>query len=269
MNDIPLGKPTTYSSSYAPELLFPIKRSLSRECLGIDGPLPFSGGDVWNAYELSWLNRHGMPQVVCAEFIFPCDCDAIVESKSFKLYLNSFNQSQFDSADDVRGLLLKDLSSCVGCEIEVNFHHVEDSLINDKALLKGQCIDQLDTVIEHYHPAPEVLVVDDDVIEEQLYSHLLRSLCPVTGQPDWATVIVSYKGPKIQPISLLKYIVSYREHQDFHEQCVERMYCDLLKYCRPEVLSVYARYVRRGGLDINPYRSSTKARVENIRLNRQ
>lgn len=269
MNDLPLGKPTDYSSNYTADLLCPIERRLSRDTLGIGDQLPFKGVDVWNAYELSWLNPNGMPQVVCAEFLFPCDSDAIVESKSFKLYLNSFNQSQFDSAEEVRELLLADLSKCAGSDIDVNFYHVEDSLLDDKALLKGECIDQLDVVIEHYHPAPQLLVVANDVVEEQLYSHLLRSLCPVTGQPDWATVIISYKGPKIDPSSVLKYIVSYREHQEFHEQCVERIYCDITKYCCPDQLSVYARYVRRGGLDINPYRSSETDKVENIRLNRQ
>ena len=269
-NDSPLGKETSYVEGYSRELLFPIARQPSRESLGINSDhLPFSGEDVWNAYELSWLNLKGKPEVACAEFRFPCESRALVESKSFKLYLNSLNQTKFKSAALLVKTLKDDLSACVGMPIIVNLMHVEHGLSTESQLLTGTCLDQLDVDVDEYVPDPALLIQDEQIVEEQVYSHLLRSLCPVTGQPDWGTIIIEYQGKKIKHEGLLKYIIGYRQHQEFHEQCVERIYGDISARCDPGSLSVYARYVRRGGLDINPYRTSSEAKCLNIRLNRQ
>jgi 7-cyano-7-deazaguanine reductase len=269
-NDSPLGKETSYIEQYSRELLFPIARQPSRESLGINcDRLPFSGEDIWNAYELSWLNLKGKPEVACAEFRIPCESPAIVESKSFKLYLNSLNQSKFKNAAALKATIKNDLSSCVGMPIIVNLLHVERGLGTESQLLSGTCLDQLDVTVDQYVRDPALLIQDQQVVDEQVYSHLLRSLCPVTGQPDWGTIIIEYKGKRIKQEGLLKYIIGYRQHQEFHEQCVERIYQDISAQCELESLSVYARYVRRGGLDINPYRTSNEAKYRNIRLNRQ
>ncbi|QKX15557.1 NADPH-dependent 7-cyano-7-deazaguanine reductase QueF [Microbulbifer sp. YPW1] len=256
--NLPLGQETRYESSYNPSLLHPIPRSVSRAQLGLeDGALPFSGADEWWGFELSWLNPKGVPQVVVARFRFAASSPFMIESKSFKLYLNSFNQSQFGSADDVRAVLEKDLSAAAGSDVAVTLYDVEDAAL-DVHKPVGTCIDQLDIQVQTYQPDAELLKLreGDDVVEEVLYSHLLRSNCPVTGQPDWATVSIDYRGPALERQGLLAYIISFREHQDFHEHCVERMYCDLQKLADFEKLTVCARYTRRGGLDINPLRTS-------------
>jgi 7-cyano-7-deazaguanine reductase len=269
-NDSPLGKETSYIEEYSRELLFPIMRQPSRESLGINSDhLPFSGEDIWNAYELSWLNLKGKPEVACAEFRFPCESRALVESKSFKLYLNSLNQTKFKNAALLVKTMKDDLSACVGMPIIVNLMPVDHGLSTERQLLTGTCLDQLDVDVERYFPDPTLLIQDEQIVDEQVYSHLLRSLCPVTGQPDWGTIIIEYQGKKIKQEGLLKYIIGYRQHQEFHEQCVERIYGDISARCELGSLSVYARYVRRGGLDINPYRTSSEAKCLNIRLNRQ
>ncbi|MGK0499242.1 MAG: 7-cyano-7-deazaguanine reductase [Oceanicoccus sp.] len=262
-----LGQDVEYLDHYAPELLFAIERQSSRDKLGIaPGQLPFQGVDIWNAYELSWLNSRGMPQVAIAEFRLPCESPAIVESKSFKLYLNSFNQTRLTNRQQLQQMLIDDLSSCAGAPVAVLIKDVDDGCYQS---LSGQSLDQLDIEIDSYNPDSGLLSASGELVTEALYSDLLRSLCPVTGQPDWASVSVQYRGPKIDKAGLLRYLVGYRQHQDYHEQCVERIFCDILAQCQPLELSVYARYVRRGGLDINPFRSNMKTSVENNRLFRQ
>ncbi len=252
----PLGQQTLYASSYDPKLLFPIARAETRATLGIAGDeLPFYGVDLWTGYEVSWLDERGKPQVAIARFRIPHDSPNLVESKSFKLYLNSYNQTRCSNRADVAAQMARDLSQAAGAEVRVQLEPVAQAglPVTDA---RGQCIDDLPVSIEHYHPAPECLAVGAERVEETLHSHLLKSNCPVTGQPDWATVEIAYCGQKIQHEGLLKYIVSFREHQDFHEHCVERMFVDIMANCQPEFLRVYARYTRRGGLDINPWRCS-------------
>jgi 7-cyano-7-deazaguanine reductase len=253
----PLGQKTAYISSYDASLLFPIARSESRKALGISSDLPFYGYDIWTGYELSWLNAKGKPEVAVAEFKIPCDSPCIIESKSFKLYLNSFNQTRFSGLDDVKNTLLKDLSAVAGSEVGVDLRSLSDSNVLVDVTYDALCLDELDIDVDAYHPDPSLLTADaSEKVAEVLCSHLLKSNCPVTGQPDWATVFVEYSGAKINHENLLRYIISFREHQDFHEHCVERIFVDLLRTCKPKTLSVYARYTRRGGLDINPFRST-------------
>ncbi len=254
----PLGQPTEYRATYAPELLYPIPRQLKRDELGIAaGSLPFVGEDIWNAYEVSWLNMKGKPVVALATFHVPADSPNLIESKSFKLYLNSFNQTAFTDTATVQNTLARDLSAAAGAEILVKIANISGRPQISVGYPTGVLLDDLDIACEHYQPAPELLsTADAPIIEETLYSHLLKSNCLVTGQPDWAMVVIRYRGRPIERTGLLRYIVSFRNHNEFHEQCVERIFCDITRQCAPEALSVYARYTRRGGLDINPFRSS-------------
>ncbi|HEY3431120.1 MAG TPA: NADPH-dependent 7-cyano-7-deazaguanine reductase QueF [Rhodocyclaceae bacterium] len=257
----PLGATVSYRDTYAPELLFPVSRQPQRDALGVAGALPFYGVDVWNGYELSWLDSQGKPFVAALRFDVPATSDNIVESKSIKLYLNSFSQSVFASAAEVEAAIARDLSAAAGAPVAVK---VSPLLPNEQRSLRnfsGTVIDDLAVEIKHYQPAPELLTCGDGVVEETLVSHLLKSNCPVTGQPDWAAVRIAYRGPAIDRAGLLAYIVSYRQHSGFHEHCVERIYTDIMARCQPERLSVYARYTRRGGLDINPFRSSVAGDV--------
>ncbi|ARN75888.1 NADPH-dependent 7-cyano-7-deazaguanine reductase QueF [Oceanicoccus sagamiensis] len=268
MKDILLGKDVEYVDTYSPDLLFPIARQQSRDSLGVAaGQLPFTGVDIWNAYELSWLNAKGKPQVACAEFRFPCESSAIVESKSFKLYLNSFNQTVVRDRAELQARLVQDLSACVQAPVDVIIHNVANG--NAISQLEGVCLDDLDISLSSYSPDPLLLGNVGQQVEETLYSHLLRSLCPVTAQPDWASIVVQYTGPQINHEGLLKYLIGYRQHQEFHEQCVERIFTDISAACDPQRLSVRALYTRRGGLDINPFRASYPHDPQNIRLNRQ
>ncbi|MBN8430940.1 NADPH-dependent 7-cyano-7-deazaguanine reductase QueF [Microbulbifer salipaludis] len=256
--NLPLGQETRYESTYNPQLLHPIPRSVSRAQLGIDGAaLPFTGADEWWGFELSWLNHRGVPQVAVARFRFAASSPSMIESKSFKLYLNSFNQTEFDSAEAVRATLEKDLSAAAGSDVAVTLFDVEDPVLAVQAPA-GTCVDKLDLETRVYQPDAGLLkLAPGAATEETLYSHLLRSNCPVTGQPDWATVSITYRGPQLDHASVLAYVVSFREHQDFHEHCVERIYCDLQQLADFAQLTVCARYTRRGGLDINPLRTST------------
>ncbi|RYY01643.1 MAG: NADPH-dependent 7-cyano-7-deazaguanine reductase QueF [Gammaproteobacteria bacterium] len=267
----PLGQKTAYISEYDASLLFPIPRSESRKALYVTEELPFYGVDIWTGYELSWLNSKGKPEVAVAEFSIPIDSPFIVESKSFKLYLNSFNQTKFSGLEDVKAALVKDLSAAAGATIVIDLRYLNDAKLLIHSNLNAICLDGLDVAVESYHPRPELLAIDQSLtVTESLCSHLLKSNCPVTGQPDWASLFVEYSGAKIDHESLLKYVISFREHQDFHEHCVERIFLDLQTYCKPESLSVYARYTRRGGLDINPFRSSHEDAVPKVgRLLRQ
>ena len=268
----PLGKPTEYRADYAPELLYPIPRQLKRDELGISGgALPFVGEDLWNAYEVSWLNPKGKPVVALATFRVPADSPNLVESKSFKLYLNSFNQSVFADADAVEATLARDLSAAAGAEIGAKVAVLGSRPQVSIGYPAGELLDELDIACDSYQPAPELLYTSDGpLVEETLYSHLLKSNCLVTGQPDWAMVVIRYRGRPIDRAGLLRYIVSFRGHNEFHEQCVERIYCDISEHCAPQALAVYARYTRRGGLDINPFRSSGEfAAPDNMREVRQ
>lgn len=273
----PLGRQTDYISTYAPELLFPIARIESRRALGIVQQLPFYGQDLWTGYELSWLNKRGKPQVAVAEFVIPCDSEFIIESKSFKLYLNSLNQTRFGNLDEVRAILTRDLSAAAAAEVNVCLYPLTATNpppLSRVGQLPGVCLDDLDVEIDCYHPHPEYLQLvnekGNNLVEETFHSHLLKTNCPVTGQPDWASLVLGYKGRQIARDGVVRYLISFREHQDFHEHCVERIFCDLMERCAPDSLSVYARYTRRGGLDINPFRTTEAGlNAESIRLIRQ
>jgi 7-cyano-7-deazaguanine reductase len=268
----PLGKPTEYRATYAPEQLYPIPRQLKRDELGIAADsLPFVGEDIWNAYELSWLNPKGKPVVAVGSFRVPADSPNLIESKSFKLYLNSFNQTAFGDTDEVRAVLARDLSTAAGAPVQINIEVLGGRPQVFAGYPAGVLLDDLDIACDSYQPAPELLTTSGEaVVEETLYSHLLKSNCLVTGQPDWAMVVIRYRGRAIDRAGLLRYIVSFRNHNEFHEQCVERIYCDICRQCAPQALSVYARYTRRGGLDINPFRSTGDfPPPENIREVRQ
>jgi len=270
--NLPLGKPTAYASDYDPGLLCPIPRRLKRDELGLPADLPFHGVDIWNAYELSWLTPQGKPVVAMAECRIPCESQNLIESKSFKLYLNSFNQTRFSDFEDVRALLSQDLGGAAGAPVDVRLIPAAEFAGEAFASLPGRCIDELDVTIDSYLLQPELLADAADpqqLVVEELHSHLLKSNCLVTHQPDWGSLLIRYAGPQIDPAALLRYLVSFREHNEFHEQCVERIFTDLMRFCRPEKLSVYARYTRRGGLDINPFRSNFESEVENLRLARQ
>ena len=269
--DSPLGKNSAYISQYDASLLFGIARAREWRELGFTADsLPYVGVDIWNCYELSWLLPSGKPVVAIAQFAVPADSPNIIESKSFKLYLNSFNQSVYSSFAQVQAVLMADLSKVAQAAVQVEIKTLEAITAEGLHQPQGVCIDDLDINLSVYeHPALEMLVCGTEQVEEQLYSHLLKSNCPVTGQPDWGTVLVHYRGAALDHASLLTYLVSFRQHQDFHEQCVERIFLDLKKCLNPEFLSVSARYLRRGGLDINPYRSTESTLVENLRLARQ
>jgi 7-cyano-7-deazaguanine reductase len=268
----PLGKTIAASSVYAPEILFSIPREKARESLNLSAnALPFNGVDVWTAYELSWLGANGKPEVAIAEIEIPCDSPNIVESKSLKLYLNSLNQSKLENADAVTSLIAADMSSVIGVDVEVRLYTLDEYSQRAIDECPGDNIDDLDiTASNHGSPDAGLLsFASQSVVSEQLHSNLFRSNCPVTGQPDWATLYIAYKGQQLDRGALLQYIISYHNHQGFHEQCVEQIYLDLLELVRPQELTVYARFVRRGGLDINPYRTSTSEQVPSIRLVRQ
>ncbi|MEO8160135.1 MAG: NADPH-dependent 7-cyano-7-deazaguanine reductase QueF [Arenimonas sp.] len=275
MNDVqasPLGKPTAYATQRDPALLFAIPRAPGRAALGITDPPPFLGVDIWNAYEFSWLDARGKPRVALVEFRVPANTANLIESKSFKLYLNSYAQTRVPDTDTLREWLADDLSTAVGGPVSVQFGTPTSKESLSLQQLEGELIDDLPIGIEHYGPPqPELLYGNPDArVEESLVTHLFKSNCPVTGQPDWASVQVHYEGARIGRDGLLRYLVSFREHADFHEACVERMFRDLLERCEPERLSVYARFTRRGGLDINPFRTTPGWLLpENTRTARQ
>jgi 7-cyano-7-deazaguanine reductase len=267
----PLGKPASYAGAYDPGLLYAIPRAPQRAALGVPDPPPFVGADLWNAYELTWLDARGKPRVALVEFRVPADSAAIVESKSVKLYLMSFAASRFEDAEAVRAAIGRDLTAATGAPIAAVLTPPTAGGFAIAALA-GECIDDLPIAIEHYGPPkPALLSVDEEhAASETLVSHLLKSNCPVTGQPDYASVQIRYRGPRLDRVGLLRYLVSFRDHPEFHEQCVERIFMDLWNVACPAELSVYARYTRRGGIDINPFRSSSRGEEPaNPRLARQ
>jgi 7-cyano-7-deazaguanine reductase len=265
-----LGKITPSAQRYAPELLYPIPREQARTTLGLPSELPFYGVDVWHAYELSWLDENGRPVACVGRFSIPIESPNLVESKSFKLYLNSLNSERFDSPASVIDRVQADVSIVAGAAVTLELLSLDDPCLAGVSL-PGTCVDTCNYLPSKSEPAADMLCVKDsgEVVEESLYSHLLRSLCPVTGQPDWASVLVTYRGGPLEHGSLLSYVVAYREHQEFHEQCVERMFSDLYERLSPEFLQVQAFYTRRGGMDINPLRSTNKQATPLGRMNRQ
>jgi 7-cyano-7-deazaguanine reductase len=264
-----LGKNTPVVDAYAPELLYPIPRGLARGTLGLGPELPFYGVDLWHAYELSWLDITGRPVARVGRFTVPAGSPNIVESKSFKLYLNSLNNTRFGSEEEAGATLRGELSRVAGAPIELQLFAVDDAALAGERL-PGECIDDCPAAVGNEGPGAALLEVDDNqVVEERLYSHLLRSLCPVTGQPDWATLWLHYRGNRVDRTSLLRYVLSYRRHQEFHEQCAERIFCDLQQRLAPRFIHLQACYTRRGGLDINPFRSSSPEARPLARLNRQ
>lgn len=270
LDGLALGQRSDYIATYTPDLLQPVPRQLNRDDLQLPQPLPFSGVDIWTLYELSWLNLKGKPQVAIGEVRVAADSLNLIESKSFKLYLNSFNQSAFADRQSVARLMTQDLSACAQGTVTVHLHSLDEA---DHGLsrLAGESLDEQDLLIEEYAFKPDWLVgaAGDEVVEETLYSHLLKSNCLVTQQPDWGSVQIHYRGPRLDRERLLRYLISFRQHNEFHEQCVERIFMDLKRHCHCQQLSVYARYTRRGGLDINPFRSDWEAPPANLRLLRQ
>ena len=272
LKSLKLGQKTEYASQYDRTLLQPVPRALNRDGLGITQNQPFTiGADIWTAYEISWLNEKGLPQVAIADIYLDYQSQNLIESKSFKLYLNSFNQSKFADFNAVQQTMQRDLSECAQGDVKVRLNPV--SVYNSQKIdhLQGDCIDEQDIEITSYEFNANWLkdCVSDEIVEEKLVSHLLKSNCLITNQPDWGTLHIHYVGKKINHEKLLRYVVSFRQHNEFHEQCVERIFCDLLHYAKPEKLTVYARYTRRGGLDINPFRSNFENLPENLRLARQ
>lgn len=273
LDGLALGKKTEYHNQYDSTLLQAVPRSMNREPLGLfPDSLPFHGGDIWTLYEVSWLNENGLPQVAIADVEIDATSTNLIESKSFKLYLNSFNQMPFSSWQQVEDTLKKDLTHCAQGKVCIKLHQL--AAMEHQALghFDGINIDAQNTVINHYDFDARLLenaTQGKDIVEETLVSHLLKSNCLITHQPDWGSVMIRYRGAAISHAALLRYLVSFRHHNEFHEQCVERIFCDIQHFCQPEALTVYARYTRRGGLDINPWRSNVSFTPTRLRLVRQ
>ena len=272
LSQLTLGKSTDYADSYAPELLQAVPRSFNRQELGLNDEQPFYGCDVWHAYELSWLNDRGKPQVALARLIVPVESPNIVESKSLKLYFNSFNQTKISSQQSLEEMMLNDISQTVGSPIKIEIISPSANDFLKPVSLTGDCIDDLDIDINDYSPNPELLKLEkaSQYVTESLHSHLLKSNCLITNQPDWASVVIAYEGKQVDRESLLQYLVAFRQHNEFHEHCVERIFMDILRQCQPKTLSVHAMYTRRGGIDINPFRTTeNEFEVPFSRVNRQ
>lgn len=265
----PLGQLTEYPQTYSPQLLFPIARAAGRVLVGVgeeSAPLPFQGEDVWTHYEVSWLDAAGKPRVGIAEIRVPADSPCLIESKSLKLYFNSLNFHRFDDEQLFLDRVTQDLSAVAAAPVRLRFLSAHDLAVQD---FPGGCLDDIPLEAVSFELSPATLRAEGKVVAETLHSHLLRSNCPVTNQPDWGSVLVRYEGPAIDRAGLLAYLVSYRNHADFHEQCVERIFMDIQRHCQPSRLTVYARYTRRGGLDINPFRSNFESSAPSCRMARQ
>jgi len=272
MTDNPLGSQTEHPQKYQPDVLYPIPRWASRSLLDIDKKTRMFGLDHWQAYELSWLNSSGKPQVAIGEFYFNSESENIVESKSLKLYLTSLNQERYKNRETVRSLIEQDLSSVSRSEVKVVIHPLDEIEGGASGARAGRCIDHIDVELGAQQPDVELLnIADADADDEVLYSDLFRSNCPVTGQPDWASIEIRYTGIKISESNLLQYLISFREHQGYHEECAERIFRDIMLKCRPSELRVGMNFLRRGGLDINVYRSTAPVTSDsvNTRLIRQ
>ena len=265
-----LGRETGYPDKYAPAVLDAIPRIQNREPLGITADLPFAGVDVWNAWELTWLGTGKRPAVATARIVVPVESPNIIESKSLKLYLDSFAMTEFASAGDVEQTIRKDLTRCVESPVEVRVAPVSSTEARTVARLAGSSLDDLDVDCDDWEVNAGLMRADsDNIVTADLHTHLLRSLCPVTAQPDIGSLQISYRGPTIDPAGLLRYIVSYRQHSDFHESCIEKMFIDIQERCKPLDLTLHARYQRRGGIDINPFRSTSAQTPRDLRLWRQ
>jgi 7-cyano-7-deazaguanine reductase len=264
-----LGKQVTYSPEYDPTILYSIPRLLQREKLNFDGCVSFTGVDIWNCYEFSYLNKYGKPEVLILEIYIDALSTNIVESKSMKLYLGSFQNSKFDTITEVVNILERDLIQVVEGKVQIGYKNLDEDFLIQRPAAK--LIDNLDIECTEYEVNSNLLAkLDEEIVSESLYSNLLKSNCLVTGQPDWGSIIIEYHGFKIVESSLLKYLVSYRNHSEFHEHCIERIYCDIMDKCQSSKLTVYGRYTRRGGIDINPYRTNMKSNIlNNVRLARQ
>lgn len=272
LSALKLGQKTEYKENYDRTLLQPVPRSLNRNGLGITQAQPFSvGADIWTAYEISWLNAKGVPQVAIADVEIDFRSQNLIESKSFKLYLNSFNQSKFNSLAEVQQIIQQDLQDCAKGEVKVRLNFLQNYNQQQITDFAGDCIDNLDIEINDYGFNAALLqhCTSDNQVEEILVSHLLKSNCLITNQPDWGSVQIHYVGKQIDREKLLRYLISFRQHNEFHEQCVERIFCDIMQFAQPQKLTVYARYTRRGGLDINPFRSNFESIPSNVRLARQ
>ncbi|KTC69388.1 GTP cyclohydrolase [Legionella birminghamensis] len=268
-----LGQSSQYDTHYNPDRLFAVSREGKRSEIGVDSSsLPFYGFDCWNHYEVSWLNEKGKPVVALAEIIYDCETPNIIESKSLKLYFNSFNNTRIKDSETLRQIVARDLSARIGGKVDVRILSLKDKELSFiQSMPAGECIDELDVTCSVYLVEPNYLFTEGEKVEEVLYSDLLKSNCLVTKQPDWGSVQIAYTGKQINREGLLKYLISFRNHNEFHEQCIERIFVHILNRCKPEKLTVYGRYTRRGGLDINPYRSTEKTVVKglNQRLVRQ
>jgi len=263
---LPLGQEVTYKCQYDSKLLVGIPRNLARDAINLPIELPFKGFDVWNCYEVSWLNNKGKPCVKILQFIVPAESKYLIESKSVKLYLNSLNGTKFSNKQEVNKLIQQDLSNVSKSEVVVIIHDLEELCAEPMSLFDGVNIDGLDVEITDYDVNADLLntLNAGEVVAETLYSNLLKSNCLITNQPDWASVQIKYRGKQIEHKSLLRYIVSFRNHNEFHEQCVEHMFNDIMQQCAPEELTIHAKYTRRGGVDINPYRTNLSLEVTDI-----
>jgi len=271
---LPLGKDRAYPDHYDPGLLYPIARAIGRDAIGVThASLPFVGWDLWRCYEVSWLMPSGLPRVAMLQLRIPAESRNIVESKSLKLYLNSLNHEHFADTDTVKQRVTQDLSAVVGCAVELELIVPTDFAQQriEEPVAPAICLDEQDLRIDCYEPNADLLALapGQTQVTQSVFSRLLKSNCPVTGQPDWGTVHIDYQGPEIDRASLLRYIVSFRQHQGFHEQCVEQMFCDIMKHAQPSVLSIYARYTRRGGIDINPWRATAAAKPPKLQRSAQ
>lgn len=270
LRDAPLGHRSAHPDHYAPAALYAVPRAPQRAALGIGALLPFTGADVWTAYELTWLDPRGKPQVAIATIDVPADSPSIVESKSMKLYLGSFAQSRYATRSDVEAAIGRDVSRAAGAPIRVALDGPESFVASSMRELAGESLDELQVACDRYDVDAGLLCAEGELVSETLTSRLFRSVCPVTGQPDIASMQLAYRGPRIDRASLLRYLVSYRCHAGFHEHCVERIFVDVAQRCRCETLTVLARFTRRGGVDINPFR--TNAGIDtpaNVRTARQ
>lgn len=270
LDKAPLGKNSEYPDQYSPELLFPLPRNDNRRRIGLaDGRWPWFGEDLWQAWEISWLQPSGVPAVAWGVIRVPAASASLIESKSLKLYLNSLNQTIFSNTGQVRELIAKDLSSVAGAAVTVALYSVDDTVTAVGRPQGYQLIDTENVRSVAYDYRPELLSTTGPRVTEKLCSHLLKSNCPVTGQPDWGTLLIEYTGPRISKSRLLEYVIGFRQQQDFHEHCVETVFTDITARCQPEQLTVCARYTRRGGLDINPWRSTQPGAAPEVRLVRQ
>jgi 7-cyano-7-deazaguanine reductase len=265
----PLGKAVHHSRRYHPGHLYAVSRLEGRREIGLNTALPFQGKDVWNAYEISWLSTRGRPEIAIGRFIFPCETASLIESKSLKLYLNSLNLERFETIEMVRSAIEADLSAAAGGPVSVTLIPADKFVEASIGTPPGHGLDQLHIDVRDFRIDPATLCTTNEQVEETVFSNLLRTNCPVTGQPDWGTVVIAYKGARIEPEGLLRYIVSYREHIGFHENCVERIFTDIAGRCSPERLFVQAQFTRRGGLDINPWRANYAAEPDFVRYARQ